>query len=469
MTVRFVTKDVLFDFAGMNPQEAANMDPENHIGMPDNEVWRNIDIDENPKETINHELNEDRELKAGPVSYWEVHTALQKLEENEDQNLSVKTVEVKTMPDKLVQKLVICGIKAVEGQNRTLELTGSTEDKDRTGDTIRLDGWQTENYMKNPVFLWAHDYKSPPIGKCLRVWTENGKLKFIIQFAEADTYAFADTIYKLYKGGYINACSVGFKPIETQDGKEGTDYIKQELLELSGCPIPDNANALVSARENGLITVKDFNVITKPETTEDYFRVPTKDNSGHDGHRISTIDISEKEGIKAIYCGECKVVMTYLFSREDKYGWTMEKAKSWVKEHSKSITQEQIKDELDYCLVLIKAWDFNEANQVLIKAIHTELKGRFPVSDITVGIKSLSQANRNLINEAVELCNKAETLCGDHHKAHNSYHKDLVADISECRTRLQGLTPPNPEEKPEDEGNKLLRAFLLKNKSEVNK
>jgi predicted RNA-binding Zn-ribbon protein involved in translation (DUF1610 family) len=55
-------------------------------------------------------------------------------------------------------------------------------------------------------------------------------------------------------------------------------------------------------------------VITKPETTENYIRIPV-DTSDHAGHRIRTITISETDGIKAIYCGTCKTVMTYLFDR----------------------------------------------------------------------------------------------------------------------------------------------------------
>ncbi|GAG69959.1 unnamed protein product, partial [marine sediment metagenome] len=71
-------------------------------------------------------------------------------------------------------------------------------------------------------------------------------------------------------------------------------------------------------------------IITKPETTENYHRIPIESPDKHKGHRIRTIDISASKGIKALYCGECKRVITYLFDVEK---WTMAEAKKWVAEH----------------------------------------------------------------------------------------------------------------------------------------
>jgi len=65
-----------------------------------------------------------------------------------------------------------------------------------------------------------------------------------------------------------------------------------------------------------------------PEETENYIRIPVADCK-----ITATIDISKKEGIKALYCGIDKKVATYLFAKDE--GWTMEKAKQWVKEHKK--------------------------------------------------------------------------------------------------------------------------------------
>jgi len=63
-----------------------------------------------------------------------------------------------------------------------------------------------------------------------------------------------------------------------------------------------------------------------PEETDKYIRIPVAECD-----ITATIDISKDEGIKALYCGKEKKVATYLFLKEK--GWTMEKAKKWVKEH----------------------------------------------------------------------------------------------------------------------------------------
>lgn len=242
----------------------------------------------------------------------------------------------------MLQKVINTEIKEVKGIDRTLEFIGSTESVDRVGDIIEVAGWNLKEYKANPVFLWAHRYDEPPIGKATKVWKSNGQLKFHIEFAPAETYEFADTIYKLYKGGFLNAVSVGFDPkewdeIETKDGgmpSGGRRYKKQDLLEISAVPVPANPEALQNAVTTGAITVKQLKAITKPEEIDDYIRIPAPGEEGkHDKHRIRTIGISEEEGIKALYCGECKVVITYLFDKEK--GWTMAKAKKWVEEHKR--------------------------------------------------------------------------------------------------------------------------------------
>ena len=237
----------------------------------------------------------------------------------------------------MIRKEVIAEVKAVSGKERTLEFTGSTETRDRVGDIIEVAGWQLKNYKTNPVFMWAHRYGDPPIGKATRVWKSEGKLKFHIEFADAETYEFADTIYKLYQGGFLSAVSVGFEPIEWEDIEQkgdslgrGTRFKKQDLLELSAVPVPANAEALMNAREAGVITTKQLEAITKPEETEDYIRVPVAECK-----ITATIDISKDEGIKALYCGKEKKVATYLFEKAK--GWTMAKAKKWVEEHKKSL------------------------------------------------------------------------------------------------------------------------------------
>lgn len=275
------------------------------------------------------------------------------------------------MGEDLIKKVVEIEVKEIS--DRVLEFVGSTEKQDRDGEVIRAEGWDLKNYKKNPVFMWAHDYRQPPIGKALSAKVTDNKLTFKIEFADADTYEFADTIYKLYKGGFLKATSVGFIPREWEDGDgekaPRRTYKKQELLELSGVPVPSNPDAVLTpAREAEIITVKEYNAcvgewcnitrewpnattdspnytgegiviesdipITKPEETDDWIRIPIRECDV-----TATIDISKKEGIKALYCGKEKQVKTYMFDKREPYNWTMARAKKWVEDHKQVIYQ----------------------------------------------------------------------------------------------------------------------------------
>jgi len=169
----------------------------------------------------------------------------------------------------LIRKDLNFEIKAVgDPQDRVLEFVGSTAQVDRYGDVIEVEGWDLKNYKKNPVFLWAHDYRQPPVGKALKVAKTDQGLMFQVKFATAEEYPFADTIYKLYLGGYLKATSVGFQdlerePITDKDGKQvGWRFKKQELYELSAVPVPANPNALIMAVQKGVVSPREVEDLT---------------------------------------------------------------------------------------------------------------------------------------------------------------------------------------------------------------
>ena len=151
-------------------------------------------------------------------------------------------------------------VKGVDMEKRQMIMTGTDETRDRDGDIIRLSGWKLDNYKKNPVFLWAHNYGSVPIARSEKVTKkkEPARMDFHLQFPTKGIYPFADMILELYDGKFINTSSVGFipqkwEPIpddEKGNGPEnpyGRVFISQELLELSGCAVPSNPNALQNA------------------------------------------------------------------------------------------------------------------------------------------------------------------------------------------------------------------------------
>jgi HK97 family phage prohead protease len=150
--------------------------------------------------------------------------------------------------------------KALADGTRSVRFCFSDGSIDRMGDTIDPNGWDTSDFDANPVALWAHDSSQPPIGRAGNLAVEGGRLMGDIEFAPTETYAFADTVYRLVTGGFLNAVSVGFLPTEysfvDNDPERGfgIDFKKQQLLEISVCPIPANPNALAAARSKGIDT-----------------------------------------------------------------------------------------------------------------------------------------------------------------------------------------------------------------------
>lgn len=102
-----------------------------------------------------------------------------------------------------------------------------------------------------------------------------------VEFADAATYPFADTVFNLYKGGFLRAVSVGFMPLEhprairdeNNDHVTGWEFTNQELLELSAVPVPANPEAVARAVSKGFGTEADLHRVFSPApTAEEVYR-----------------------------------------------------------------------------------------------------------------------------------------------------------------------------------------------------
>lgn len=154
---------------------------------------------------------------------------------------------------KVIKSGIHTELKTVDAENRKMTIVGSSELLDRDREVLKAEGWDLNNYKKNPVVLFGHNSFEPPIAKAVGLKVEEGNLIFDLEFPEKGVHPFADMIFKLYEGGFMNAASVGFIPKEWTDG-EGTPesprrtYTKQELYELSLVPVPANPEALITSR-----------------------------------------------------------------------------------------------------------------------------------------------------------------------------------------------------------------------------
>jgi HK97 family phage prohead protease len=159
-----------------------------------------------------------------------------------------------------VRKQIIAPADLIESDKRALRFTISTASVDREQDTIAVAGWDLSNYKNNPVVLWGHDSSRLPIGRAFDVAVEGGALKASVEFIPEDMPeggAFAESVYRLARGGFIAATSVGFRPLKwdystdkdrgADDWFPGIDFTEQELVELSIVTVPANPEALVDA------------------------------------------------------------------------------------------------------------------------------------------------------------------------------------------------------------------------------
>jgi len=191
----------------------------------------------------------------------------------EDQNLRIMSEEAfkhdlsegslnLESPGITLRKQYICdNIKTVDLKRRRIDFTISTTSVDRMGDTISVDGWNLKNFRNNPVVLFAHNSRQPPIGKALSVKKSDGKLVARAEFMDKEMNEFAFSIFQMFEKGFMRATSVGFRPIQmafSEDEKRKgeffmpIDFEKQELLEFSAVPVPANPDALMDAKDFGI-------------------------------------------------------------------------------------------------------------------------------------------------------------------------------------------------------------------------
>ena len=139
-----------------------------------------------------------------------------------------------------------------QADGETLTFVASTGAVDRHGDTVAPEGWRLDAYRENPVVLWAHDYRRPAIGRAQSVWRDGGALLARLEFADTE---FAREVEGLYRQGYQQGVSVGFRPLRFEERRDarsgaflGIRFLEQELLEISAVPVPANRGALLAQR-----------------------------------------------------------------------------------------------------------------------------------------------------------------------------------------------------------------------------
>src|SRR5882762_7149163 len=142
----------------------------------------------------------------------------------------------------MTRKTLAATVTKAAGRTRTFCIT--TGSVDRVNDTINPDGWDFRAWLVNPVVMPFHAHDEWPIARGSNLRRRGNGWLADFTFAETPE---GDTVLALVDAGIVNACSVGFRVLEsTYDSQRGgTNFIRQELCEVSVVPVPANAEALV--------------------------------------------------------------------------------------------------------------------------------------------------------------------------------------------------------------------------------
>ena len=169
------------------------------------------------------------------------------------------------MPETMLTKQYITKVETDDGE-RSVTAVISTGAVDRDKEVLTPKGAMLDNFMKNPVVLWAHDYGGEPIGKAVYIDKKRKGLVAKVEFAKTEK---AENIYQLFKGGFLNAFSVGFIPTKSHSpvpdeikkkpelAEASRVYDEWELLEFSAVPVPANPEALATAVKAKSVEIDD--------------------------------------------------------------------------------------------------------------------------------------------------------------------------------------------------------------------
>ena len=138
------------------------------------------------------------------------------------------------------------------GKNR-YQATIAANENVRQPPDLDFKGLSTENYLRNPVVMWAHDSmgRSPsgglPIGRTLKLHRpKDGQI--IAEFEFLDDDPFAQRVKNAWDKGFLRAASISWIPVESVPIGDGRwRDTRSDLLEWSIVSVPADPDALREA------------------------------------------------------------------------------------------------------------------------------------------------------------------------------------------------------------------------------
>lgn len=153
-----------------------------------------------------------------------------------------------------------------------VQFIAATEGVKRDGNTLLNTGWEFDNFAKNPVFLFQHDYSQLPIGQHVKwaVTNDGGQhiLRVWSRFVTADIYPFAERVRLMYEKGFLRAVSIGwipldYEPVRNDEGiQTGWKFTRNELLEVSAVSVPADPDAIIQGINQRILEPSDIEVMS---------------------------------------------------------------------------------------------------------------------------------------------------------------------------------------------------------------
>jgi hypothetical protein len=88
-----------------------------------------------------------------------------------------------------------------------------------------------------------------PVARCVRLDRFPDRLIALAEFATEDLNPMAEQVFRMIKAGFLQACSIGFRPLRWSynEARGGLDFHEVEMVEFSIVPIPAHPQALIAA------------------------------------------------------------------------------------------------------------------------------------------------------------------------------------------------------------------------------
>lgn len=139
------------------------------------------------------------------------------------------------------------GVQTRQNEDGTHEITIAANNIARDNLDVDLDSLRLDNYLRNPVVLWAHNMTIPPIGRAVAVTKADGKITARFEFAKGNR--FAEDIENLWNQGILRAASIRWDggDVSFPDTGPLMRFTGSELIEWSIVPVGSDPDALRQA------------------------------------------------------------------------------------------------------------------------------------------------------------------------------------------------------------------------------